>query len=212
MRNTPLAPEASKASVFWKKATNAIRSLSLSSNQDQGSRKQNVDAADENLIKEYRYLQKLWESVQEDFDSRTKLISEWRENHGEQYVNDFLTWMEHQIDSSEKLYPEVSSLDFLTHLGQANWMENNDALGLVNARLWSRYISSGPDLYIGQYKDITLTLRLNGRALNPQRLEGDIYESWDIAFVNPHTLLGLQYKVLDEKAPPQKSLFVTLGK
>jgi len=198
------------------KIADALRSLSFSAppplNRKRSLHKKSVNILDGPRADEYRNLRGKWEELRSDFDGRMKWIYRLRKEHGKQYVEEFLTWMKDQMDNSLTEFDEVTNDEFANYLETVDWMQNNVALGQVNGRLWNRYISRDPDLYLGQHKGVPLTLRLNGRALNPPESEVTTCESYGITSVNPHTLLGLRYKQLDEKLDPQKILFVTLGK
>ena len=157
---------------------------------------------------EYERLQANWDARSSDFKQRMAWIYEMTNDYGEQYVNDFLEWVNTTRDTRSTQFDEVSNERFASCLSGVDWMQRNYALKTVNARLWNRYISVDPDLYIGHYKRIPLTVRLNGRVLNPP--ESD-WRQYDVSSVNPPILLGLRYKPLNEKLKTQVFLFVTLG-
>lgn len=136
-------------------------------------------------------------------------IDDLAKEHGRQYINNFLEWLEERRDPLSIQLNEVSNEQFASCLKSVDWIQRNDALGTVNARLCSRYISADPDLFLGHCKGTPLTVRLNGRLLNPPDSDWRYY---GVSSVNPPTLLGLRYKPLNEKLKPQDFLFVTLGR
>jgi hypothetical protein len=160
-------------------------------------------------LEKYKSLRNEWDTMPTDFGGRMIWIDDLAKERGRQYVNDFLEWVEETKDPLSIQLNEVSNEQFASCLKSVDWIQRNDALGTVNARLWSRYISADPDLFLGHCKGTPLTVRLNGRALNPPESDWRYY---GVSSVNPPTLLGLRYKPLNEKLKPQDFLLITLGK
>lgn len=142
-----------------------------------------------------------------DSEQRKLWIHQLIDEHGLQYVDDFLEWV-NMIRKTSTQLDEVSNERFASCLNAVNWMKRNSDLATINARLWNRCVSANPDLYIGQYKGLPLTVRLNGRVLSPP--ESD-WRQHDVSSVNPPTLLGLRFRPLNEKLRTRVFLFVTLG-
>lgn len=157
---------------------------------------------------EYERLRVGWDATSGDFEQRMAWMDEKTNDYGKQYVEDFLEWLKTTRVTRSTLYGEVSNERFAFCLNGVDWMQHNYALRTVNTRLWNPYISVDPDLYIGLYKGIQLTVRLYGRVLNPP--ESD-WRPYNVSSVNLPLLLGLRYKPLDEKLKTQAFLFVTLG-
>jgi hypothetical protein len=150
-----------------------------------------------------------WDIIPTDFGKRMIWIDDLAKERGNQYVNNFLEWVEKTRDPLLIQLNEVSNEQFASCLKSVDWIQRNDALGTVNARLWNRYISADPDLFLGRYKGTPLTVRLNGRVLNPPESDWRYY---GVSSVNPPTLLGLRYKPSNKKLKPQDFLLITLGK
>ena len=161
---------------------------------------------------EFQNLQTEWDTIPSNFEGRTKWIEDLEKKRGSDYVDRFLLWM--QQNPNQHLFPikKVTDEEFVSILKGVDWLGDKTALGKINARLWSPSISSVPGFYLGCYQKWTLLLRLNGRALSPRESDITTCESYGISSVNPHILLGLRYKPLDQKLRDQAMLFATLGK
>jgi hypothetical protein len=168
---------------------------------------------DEALRDEFQNLRTEWDTMPTNFDGCTKWIEDLEIKRGSDYVDRFVLWMQ-QNPNPKLLFllEEVTDEEFESSLKRADWLGDKKALGEVNARLWSPKISSVPDFYLGFNKEWHLLVRLNGRALSPRESDITTYESYGISSVNPHMLLGVRYKPLDQMLRDQEMLFVTLGK
>lgn len=162
---------------------------------------------------DYLKHQKEWNTMSADFEARMKWLDNLEADRGLKYVDTFLKYMREHPEPPRSQVKEVANDAFMSWLNEADWIHNNEALGIVNERLWSRYISAKPNLYIGCYQDAVLALRLNGRALDPPKADIATCKKYAITSINPHSLLAIRYKPLDEKDRVERVfLFVTLGK
>ncbi|PMD51077.1 uncharacterized protein K444DRAFT_224304 [Hyaloscypha bicolor E] len=167
----------------------------------------------ESLRDDYERLREEWNTISTDFDERMKWLDDLEEHHDHINAHKFVTWMRENPEPRLIQAKSVINTVFVRLLRKVDWIQNNEDLGTVNERLWSRHISIEPNLYVGRYKDTVLKLRLNGRALNPPKADIATCKSYGITSVYQRSLLAIRYKPLGEEDHSKRVfLFVTLGK
>lgn len=156
-------------------------------------------------------LLKEWKNLSTNFAERGRWRTCLEKKYGQHYVECFYEWLVKYLSRGREDFATISDEEFLTYLGQANWKENNDALGKAAARLWRNYVSIKPEYCLGYYNNNRLSLRLNGRALGYQETELEICELYNIMAINPDPFYGIRYKMLNSSEDGD-FLFVPLGK
>jgi hypothetical protein len=109
----------------------------------------------------------------------------------------YFSWVEKQYQLlahlKSKDFQNITLEKFSESLRSANWRNADDGSAIVNAYLLNADLSSKPEIFLGRYKSSLLSVRVNGRCLNPPKTDLSTAESYGVTAINPNILLSIRY-------------------
>lgn len=127
----------------------------------------------------------------------------------------YFSWVKEQYEQLARErregFEDITLERFSESLMEADWKNANDESVIVNSFLWNADISRKPDIYLGTFARCPLSVRVNGRCLNPPKANVSTAESYDVSAINPNILLSIRYVPGASAGGKESFLFIPIG-